>query len=546
MKKSQIQLRKALLWVLFFRVLLVTLSLGLTVVLEQGEVDLIHVPIQFLIIFAALIYIFTIFSTFLIKRLTYLKFFSCLQIIADILIASILILFTQSSQSIFTMLYFFPIICGAFLLHHKGGLLMASITTICYGAILYSEFAGISSYFVPGFESRLPNLETGLHHFAFFGVNFFLVAILSSFLAERLYRMETALTETSRDLDQLSHLYKQIFDDVSTGIVTVDGRGVITSFNRASEKITGYSSTEIAGRKLVDYLPQLYKEKETNSGSRPMVWLTRKDGNSIPVGYSWTPLRIDRDIGESRVYTMQDLSRIKEMEDKVRQAEKMAAIGNMAAGLAHEFRNPIAAISGASQVLRKETGDDNPQKGLIKIINRESERLNGTIRDFLQFSKPAVPEKEWIPFATVVDEVVELQEQQLSGWSGYYRIKKDFPENLDIWGDSRQIKQILINLVANAAEAMEGKDGVITISVQEGEVDAEEMITVMVSDNGKGFSESSIDRIFDPFYTGRRNGTGLGLAIVKQLVEGHGGTVSAANKKEGAGAVIGFTLPLPA
>ncbi|MFP3982365.1 MAG: two-component system sensor histidine kinase NtrB [Desulfurivibrionaceae bacterium] len=537
-------MKKILLWILFFRVLLITVSLGITVILEQGEVDLIYASIDHVIIFTAFVYVFTIISAFIARRLPYLRTFSCLQIITDIILTSILIIFTQSSQSIFTIIYFFPIICGAFLLRLKGGLLMASITTLCYGMVLYAEYTGISARVIPGFISHLSNPETGLHHFAVFGISYFLVAILSSLLIERLYSMEKALTATSRDLDQLSYLYKQIFDDVSTGILTVDARGNITSCNRAAENIIGYSSSEIEGWNLADYLPQLYMEKKSDREDRPMVWLTRKDGAEIPVGYSWTPLNIDRDAGESRVYTMQDLSRIKEMEDKVRQSEKMAAVGKMAAGLAHEFRNPIAAISGASQVLNKDIPDNSAQKGLIKIISRESKRLEITIRDFLQFSKPAVPEKEWASLSGIVDEVVELFSQQHAGWSDSYRVKKDFPENMDVWGDRAQLKQVLINLIDNAAEAMGNKNGVINISVNETEGN-DDPVVIEVSDTGEGFTENSLNKIFDPFYTGKRNGTGLGLAIVKQLVEGHGGTVRAANNQEGSGAAISFTLPLP-
>ncbi|MGM0681861.1 MAG: two-component system sensor histidine kinase NtrB, partial [Thermodesulfobacteriota bacterium] len=491
-----------------------------------------------------LIYIFTIFSAVLTKKIPYLRVFSCLQIIVDVFLITLLIVYTQSSQSIFMIIYFFPIICGAFLLHHKGGLFIAAITSLCYGAVLYAEFSGISAYFIPGFKSHLPNPETGLHHFAVFGIIFFLVAVLSSTLAERLYRVERALTKTSHDLDQLSYLYKQIFDDINTGIITVDDQGLVTSFNRAAEKITAYKNSEIFGRKAADYLPQLYEENIVDPENRSMFWLNRKDGGKIPIGYSWTPLNINEGNGKSRVYTIQDLSRIKEMEDKVRQAEKMAAIGKMAAGLAHEFRNPIAAISGASQVLKKEIPGNSSYDGLIKIISRESERLEVTIRDFLQFSKPAVPEKSWASLSVIVDEVIEIL-SQATGWADCYRVVKDFPDNFDIWGDAGQVKQIIINLVVNAADSMEEKGGVITVSVEDKEIDSNETVVVRVSDNGKGFTETNLKKIFDPFYTSRKNGTGLGLATVKQLVEGHGGTVWAANKQKGPGAIISFTLPLP-
>jgi two-component system sensor histidine kinase PilS (NtrC family) len=222
----------------------------------------------------------------------------------------------------------------------------------------------------------------------------------------------------------------------------------------------------------------------------------------------------------------------------------MAAVGEMAAGVAHEFRNPLAAISGAAQVLHDEYENDALTHGLINIITRECDRLDGTIRDFLQFSKPAAPEKNWFSLEGVIDESCQLLAQSQK-WNETIQIKTDIPENLDCWGDSGQIKQVILNLITNARNAIGDNEGRITISASEQEIDTKENTVVRIEDNGPGIKEDIIDTIFEPFFTTREKGTGLGLAIVRQLIASHEGTVKAENKSEDRGSIFTLTLPLP-
>jgi two-component system sensor histidine kinase PilS (NtrC family) len=222
----------------------------------------------------------------------------------------------------------------------------------------------------------------------------------------------------------------------------------------------------------------------------------------------------------------------------------MAAIGEMAAGVAHEFRNPLAAISGAAQVLHDEYVNDALALGLINIITRECDRLDGTIRDFLQFSKPADPEKNWFSLKAMIDESCELLAQSPK-WNKSIQIETDIPENMDCWGDSGQIKQVILNLITNARNAIGELDGLISITASEQEIESKENTVVCIEDNGPGIKESILETIFEPFYTTREKGTGLGLAIVRQLVESHEGKIKVENKTEGQGAIFTLILPLP-
>lgn len=534
--KSQIQ------WILFLRVVVLTILLGISMLLQTKEHEIIIPPISYIIFFIVGTYIFTIFSALFLKVIPCYRHFAYLQIITDCLLTSCLVFFTGGSHSIFTIIYFFPIISSAILLFRRGALLLAALSSFSYAAILAAEFLMPKSTLLHIGITPLTSIQVAMHSFSVRGITFFLVAALSFILSERLHKAEAALSKTSQDLDRLALLYKQIFDDIATGIITVDSQERISSFNRSAGIITGYGAIDVLGRKIDKAFPEL--SITTSDSIRPMTYLKKKGGEKIPVGYSWTRLNMPGDSENARVYTMQDLSIIKKMEEKVRQSEKMAAIGEMAAGIAHELRNPLAAISGAAQVLENEFEPATSSKSLMNIIVRECDRLEETISQFLQFSKPATPEKYWLSIQGIVQESCALLTRSRN-WDDRFTVKTRIPENLDCWADARQVKQMILNLMENATNAMEQTGGTITVSATEITENGQEKTLFQVADNGPGIAEKFIDQVFEPFFTTRENGTGLGLAIVRQLVESHGGQVWTENNKKEGGAVFSFTLPLP-
>lgn len=532
-------LKRQIQWQLFLRVLVLSLLLGISVLLHAKNHELIIPSLRIIAYYIAGVYAFTIISALILKYIRHYKQFAYFQLFIDVALTSLLVMYTGGSQSVFTLIYFFPIICGGLLLFRTGSLVVALLNTLGYGGILVAEHLGYHPAYSNGWQSPLSNVMILVHRSAVPGLTFFLAAFLSTFLSERLRKTEAALSETSQNLDRLSLLYKQIFDDITTGIITVDNHGKITSFNRASEEITGYNNFEIIGQMIDRLFPGL-KHATTNT-IRPVVDLVRKNGEKIPIGYSWTRLNMPDGSEDCRIYTFQDLSRIKKMEDQVRQAEKMASIGEMAAGIAHEFRNPLAAISGSAQMLHQEP-DLHSHHGLMNIIVRECDRLETIINEFLQFSKPAAPEKKWFPLKTLAIETIALM-KQTAGWNSACRLYLEIQPHLDCWADPPQIKQVLINLISNSVNALEGENGEITISAEEisGKDDAAKIV-LQVTDNGTGVSEKINDKIFEPFFTTREKGTGLGLAIVWQIIESHGGHISFAtlptNETE-------FTVSLP-
>ena len=541
-------LKKQIQWLLFFRVLFLSLMLGISVLLQTRAPSIFLPPLHYLAFFIAGLYLFTILSALVVRMIQCYSRFGYLQITLDTLLVTLLVFSTGGSQSVFTVVYFFPIVMGAFMLFRRGSLLFAVLSALLFAALLLVEYGGYASRFVQAYPSQLANFQMLLHYFTIYSLTFFLVAILSSMLSTRLQKTEAELFQTASDYDRLSFLYKQIFDDINTGIITVDANNRVTSFNRAAEVITGYSFGEILGQELSRPFPGLETPLLHDDERRHMAAIPRKNGETIPVGYSCSRLNAPDDNENGSVYTLQDLSQIKKMEAQVQQAEKMATIGEMAAGIAHELRNPLAAISGAVQLLDRETGDNSVNKRLFDIIMRESDRLDATIHEFLLFSKPVNPEKEWFSLRALAREAMETLGQD-QGWNPALTIDLEIPPGLDCWGDPQLIRQVLLNLVANSANACRNMEkGRILLRAEETTTGDKETlaaaIILEIVDNGHGIPEGIREKIFEPFFTTRETGTGLGLAIVRQIVHSHGGEISLRDCQP-KGTIFSVSLPLP-
>ncbi len=527
-------------WLFFFRITALSVLLGIAFALQSPSRTPFALPARHIAYFIAGVYLFTIVSALLMGRVTNLQRYAFLQVLMDIVLAGVLIFFSGGSQSIFTLVFFFPIIAVGLMRLPSYRVVCILFTIATYGTVLLLEYAGIHP--LAGNVSTTPATPLTdptalLYHFAIPAITFFLVGFLSSLLAERIRSTEAALWETSHDLDRLSRLHRQIVDDINTGIITVDGDGRITSINRAAEQITGYRAYELMGMELAEFFPSLGANPP--GAPRTSASLRRKDGDKIPIGFSVARLNLPEAEGEHRVYTFQDLSEIKKMEHQLRQAEKMASIGRMAAGIAHEFRNPLAAISGAAQMLQPASNLPQSER-LLGIILRECDRLEKIITEFLQFSRPAAPEKEWFNLAALIDETVQVLQQ---AGSLQCEIRTEAPDDLDCHADRNQIRQVLVNLLDNACQAMGDAQGEVRISARE-TAGPPPGVTITVQDSGPGIDPAKASRLFEPFYTTRPNGTGLGLAIAWQIIDNHGGAITLGNHA-GGGAEAVIVLPLP-
>lgn len=547
-----------LLWMLLLRVILYSLLLGISVFLQSDQLEIILPPYYWLLVYIGWIYLLTIGSAFfLLASKKDLHRFALIQNQLDIFLVTFLVYATGSSHSAFSPLYFFPIIAGGLLLPGKGGLVAAAAASLQYGLVLSLEQMRI----YPAFLNRYvffkdQNLFTSINQFAVLGLTFFLASILSAIFARRLLTTEAALSDTVRSFDSLSLLYKQIFDDIATGIMTINDHNKIISANNAIGRITGYSPASLLGQLLDHVFPTL---DSSNKGSRLTAELVRQDGVKIIVGYSCARLTFSAEstaqehavnqCQNCKILTLQDISEIERLEQQMRQAEKLAAIGRISAGIAHDFRNPLTAISGSAQILATEfSRPDSPEqktnRALINIILRESNRLTHTISDFLKFAKPETTEREWFSLKKCLDEVIQVSQADPL-WPASCTLQIAIEPSLSLWADQHQIFTVLSQLIHNALFFCPPGTEHIKIEAEELNISENQVeIILQVSDNGTGIEEEYLEKIFEPFFTRRVDGTGLGLAIVKQIVLAHHGSITAGRAELG-GALFTIHLPLP-
>jgi two-component system sensor histidine kinase PilS (NtrC family) len=547
------QLRQHLLWLMFIRVIFFTLLIGVTVGLEHLSIPALLPSATVTLAFLAIIYIFSTGGAALLNRKgVHLQRFAIFQLFADTIFATLLVYGTGCSQSIFTPVFMLPVIAGGMIMYRSGGLMAAAAATIFYGTLLLLEYTGnIPSHLS---TTRYPpqlDIQKAASIFAVYGITFFLAALLSGTLAARLRTTERVLKRTEFNYEQLSLLYKQIFDDINTGIITVDHHGYISSYNASAHRITGFSPNEVTGHPLSSFFPSITFD---NISDRQVSDLKRKDGTTIRVGYSFTSLNLPPDIdidlqnnSNSRLITMQDISTIEKIEKRMRKAEKMAAIGELSAKVAHDFRNPLAAICGSAQLLAVETNNENGKatnKILNDIILREGNRMAKTISDFLQFSQPADARKEWFNLSKLINEVIHnLKPVKGKTVTEKEYIHVDCPETVTGFGDRQQIQTVITHLVKNSITMSSEKDGPIIIRAGETGKKGESFYLEVI-DQGKGIEPVNMAKIFKPFFSTRENGTGLGLAIVQQLTENHNGRIEV-KSKPAQGCIMRITLPLP-
>jgi len=546
-------------WLMLFRAVLVTLLLGATVIFQLRESPFFRYvspyPFYLLISFT---YALTLLYALLLRRVQKLRIFAYGQILGDLFFITLLIYITGGIASIFFWLYFFSIFSAGAILYRRGGLWIASASSILYGTLLDLEYYGI---LLPPGSRELYSLDYQSTYVLYLitvnMIAFYLVAILSSYLAEQVRRKEEELKKRIIDYRQLERLYKHIVQNVVSGLITVDGEGRITSFNRMAEEITGYKFEEVYQEEVDSLFPGLSAWSRSVGGNpggggnrlRFLRWETRfvrKDGAHLILGFSISPLKdsVDREMGNILIF--QDLTRLREMEEHVKRSDRLAAIGKMAAGIAHEIRNPLASISGSIEILKEELGGSTQNQALMGIVLREVHRLNSLIADFLLFARPISPGRERIHLNRLIEEIFQMISHS-PDFNVLIHLDTEFEDELYIQGDPNQVRQVFWNLLINAAQAMP-KGGMLRVRLRKGSSGGllpggRSYGEVSVIDSGSGIGEEEIGKIFDPFFTTKEKGTGLGLSIVHSIVESYGGKIAVQSQK-GQGSVFSVFIPL--
>ncbi|MFI5303193.1 MAG: nitrogen regulation protein NR(II) [Nitrospiria bacterium] len=539
-------LREKIKWLMIVRVSLMTLFLGGSLLFQIGRVKS-PLSIYFPSLLLLYIYLLTLVYVFVLNRIQNLDLFSYVQLTMDVFIETILVMFTGSVESPFSFLFVISIISGALLQGRFGAIFAASLSFILYGIVVDLEFFqwGVFGNFTP------PNMTDRevIYSFFLYLVIFFTIAVISGLLSEKLNHTRNTLDERNKGLTALRAFHENVVKSMGSGLLTADLEGGILSFNSAAEAISGYSRGEVLNEKWWrifgwNAVPVSPEQMEERSGNlRFDREGKKKNGTRLLIGMTLSALKNDNGEQKGFVGTFQDLTKIKEMEESIKLKERLAHLGEMAAGIAHEIRNPLASLSGSMEVLKQELNLKDHEQKLMEIALKEAERLNHLISDFLNYARPRSPQKTETTLKKYLAEEVFLFRNS-GACSNDIRIELNIdPKLKTVFLDQDLIKQVFWNLSLNAAEAMPN-GGVLKISA--GIDSAREnppFWFLSFEDNGMGIDQETIGKIFNPFYSTKDHGTGLGLSIVHRIIEEHGGKIRVKSNRQ-QGTQFKLTFPL--
>jgi two-component system sensor histidine kinase PilS (NtrC family) len=379
-----------------------------------------------------------------------------------------------------------------------------------------------------------------------FDVAFLVVGLLSARLAERQSRSDVRLLAATQSLANLRALHERIVASIRSGVVTSDLDGRIFTFNVAAQEITGYQEETIRGKdasilfgELKEHISETLRalEKGKNSPRFEANCLT-SEGMRLRLGYSISPLSSEAGETTGMVITFQDLTQVRSLEETSRRQDRLAAIGRMAASIAHEIRNPLAAMRGSIQMLRAEVDSDSSQAELMEIILRESDRLNRIITDFLSYARPRSLTQARVDVGDLLHQTFALMRHSPE-ISTTQTIVEELPEEpIFAEADEGQLKQVFWNLARNALQAMP-QGGTLRASL---ETNSSNRLRIAFTDTGRGMSPDQVEHLFEPF-SSTTGGTGLGLSIVYQIIRDHGGTINVLSRV-GQGTTITVELPM--
>jgi two-component system sensor histidine kinase PilS (NtrC family) len=450
-----------------------------------------------------------------------------LELAGDGVLISGFVYCSGGPRSIFGFLFIIWIVYAALTLGSRSAMLACAFATVAHFTIAWGPVAGWFPPYSPefGMQAREVVASTGAHAVAFLAV---------ALLARRLAAEVQAGRE---ELQELGELHRRIVDNVSSGLLTVTRAGLVSSFNQEAERITGFSAQQVLGRPLVELFPTLGPIDAGERQRRIQLEYLDRSGRTLHLGMSLSWLRNARGEPDGAILIFQDLTHLVEMEEQLRKSERLGAIGQLAAGLAHEIRNPLASLSGAVELLASDLpASDRHSQALSQIVQRETARLNRLVSDFLTYARPGPGRSEPVALLALLEELAQLVARDASLG---IEVKLDVPAGLAALGNPDQLRQVFWNLVLNAAQS-EPSDRAVHVRAWRTPGGVE----VAIEDHGCGIDPETRDRLFEPFYTTKPKGTGLGLATVHRVVEAHGGRIGITSAP-GEGTTVRVELPSP-
>jgi two-component system sensor histidine kinase PilS (NtrC family) len=472
-----------------------------------------------------------------------------LQFGADAMLVSAFIHVTGGIASNFSSLYLLPIIAASMIRSRRVALQVAGLSAMLYLALVLVQYVDVGlpplvRRFTPVVE--LPTLGIARYTVAINLSGFFAVALLAGSLAESLRSAGARLEYASHEIRDLRKFNEIVINSLLSGLVTTDTDGRILTFNRAASVILGIGSGQAIRHDAIDVLqlPSETRARLAMLGDTRTLRIDTQhrtgDGRSIDLGLTVSSLTMP-DGRAGFLFTFQDVTDVRRLERNARLQQRLAAVGEMAAGIAHEIRNPLASMSGSIQVLRQELTLNDEQAQLMDIVLKESERLNDTIKSFLAYARPQRFALARLDIRKVVQDAALLLRNSAEVRE-HHTIAVDVPAD-PVWceADENQIRQILWNLATNSLRAM-AQGGRLVLAAATAK-DGSGAALLTVQDEGRGIPTEELDLIFQPFHSSFDKGSGLGLAIVHRIVTDYNGTINVSSKV-GVGTSVTVRLPV--
>jgi len=506
--------RTWLVWLVKVRVIILTVLLAIELAVTRFTPA--SFPFRLFINVILLWYAVSLFHMWLVSVWRETRAQALLQVLGDLALVTLVVYVTGGIDSSLNFLYPLVITIACILLPRSWAYLSAALAFILYGAVLNLTYFEV----VPSYSTTHPDVKALQAIILVNLCGYLAVAYLAGLLVAKLRQVGVTLKHTSGQLENLQALHENIIQSITEGLITTGPEGHITLVNAAAQKLLESSERQLLDRSMnrlfLDPLPQTgarcaHAEVRfaTPSGYRKTF---RVMASELAVGGRGT-------LGQ--VYTFDDLTEIRRLEREVRMQDRLAAVGRLAAAIAHEIRNPLTSIAGAANLLGEIPDLEEEQRQLLQIVTRESERLNKIITNFLAYSRGrqyAFARTDVVP---LLDDTLTLLQHRLLAQGSKIRIERrhETPHAITM-ADGDKLKQVFWNFCENAVRAM-GEEGTLTVSVTSSGEDWE----ISFADTGPGMPPQLVEKVFEPFQTQFEGGTGLDLAIVYQIVQAHEGKV---------------------
>jgi len=513
---AETELERKIVWMMSLRVLIVTTIMGTSFLMQflypeefQPYLQLYYVYYVIgLTYFLSIIY--AIFHNFIKNKEIFVYF----QLINDLSIITFIIYITGGIESSFSFLYFISIISASIILFRRGALIIASLCSFFYSFLISFMY----NYYIPLPYNAIAHTQKEIYFNIFLNIfGFFTMGLLTSYLSENLKRYKRHLEKKSEDLMDLQAFNENVINCMSSGLIATGLNGKIAFLNRAATEITSCNLEEVKGKHLLDFFEDStlsFDEIINELGEQKIVRLESKcsvkSGEKKYIGASITLLKGKEKINRGYIVIFEDLTDLKRLEQEIKIKDRMAIVGEMATGIAHEIRNPLASMSGSVQLMAKESFSGEQHKELMDIILKETERLNKIVTNFLEYAKPLKFQPVEIDLAQLLKETITLLRNSKEIKKNHHISMLPKKGKFPYYCDPNQMKQVFWNLAHNGIKAMPD-GGTLEIALSKAD---ENGITIKFKDDGIGISNEELSDVFRPFYGSFENGLGLGMAIL--------------------------------